>query len=217
MDHPEQVVIESLTDDKGKPLPVPEPMQMQAYKPESPVWLMRTDVKKVPAGCQKLGRLKGNFHVVLLEESEPLEVNDILTVHNLMKKVAGRTVQVRETVKEAEAYKLKLTVFRNGLSNQEWRQQREAQGISLLDEKGRPLIRGGYNAEENGDQVDYELTFLKADDANAVVVNRRVGVAVGVAVGPGAAGGAGGDAGGNVAGPGRRPSSWCSCRWSRRS
>ena len=138
---------------------------MQAFKPENPIWLMRTDVRQVPAELPEAGPAQGQLPVTLLEESEPIEVNNVLAVHNLMKRVAGRTVQVRETVKEGDGYKLKLTLFRNGLSIQDWRQQRESQGVSLYDEKGRPLTRGGLNAEDNGDQVDYDMTFMKADEA----------------------------------------------------
>jgi hypothetical protein len=163
IEHPEQTAIESACDDHGRPLPRIEPMRMQVFKPENPIWLMRTDIKHVPADCGKLTRLKGNFRIILLEQSDPLEVPNILAIHNALRKIGGGTVQIKELVKDGEGYKLRLTIFRNGLSTQEWRQQRESQGVSLLDEKSRPLTRGGFNADENGDQVDYELNFFKVD------------------------------------------------------
>jgi len=163
IEHPEKASIESALDDQGQALPRIDPMRMQVFKPENPIWLMRTDIKHVPAGCRKLSRVKGNFRIVLLEQSDPIEVPNILAIHNALRKVGGRTVQIKEAVKDGEGFKLRLTIFRNGLSTQEWRQQRESQCIALLDEKSHPLTRGGFNADENGDQVDYELNFFKTD------------------------------------------------------
>lgn len=163
IDHPEQTAIESADDERGNPLPKIEPMHMQVFKPENPIWLMRTDIKHVPADCRKIENLKGNFRIVLLEQSDPLEVPNIMSIHNALRKVGGRIVQIKEAVKEGDGYKVRLTIFRNGLSTQDWRQQRESQGIALLDDKGRGLTRGGFNADENGDQVDYELNFSKVD------------------------------------------------------
>ena len=124
---------------------------------------MRTDIRHVPTDCKTLKNVKGSFRIVLLEQAEPLEVLNILTVHNALRKVGEHTVQIKEAVKDGEGYKVRLTIFRNGLSTQEWRRQRESQGVQLLDEKSRPLARGGFNAEENGDQVDYEFNFFKVD------------------------------------------------------
>ncbi len=169
--HPEQAVIESACDDRGNRLPRIEPMRMQVFKPDNPIWLMRTDINHVPADCQKLRNVKGNFRIVLLEQSDPIEVPGILTVHNALRKIGQRTVQVKDVVKEGEGYKVRLTVFRNGLSSQDWRQQRESQGVQLLDDKGRPLTRGGFTGEENGDQVDYEFNFFKADPTGQVANN----------------------------------------------
>jgi hypothetical protein len=171
IEHPEQTTIESACDDRGKPLPRIDPMRMQVFKPENPIWLMRTDIKHVPADCKKLKNVKGSFRIVLLEQSEPFEVPNIMTVRNALRKVGERTVQIKEAVKEGEGYKVRLTIFRNGLSTQEWRQQRESQGVQLLDEKGRPLARGGFNADENGDQVDYEFNFFKIDPTGQAVNN----------------------------------------------
>jgi len=170
--HPEQTTaIDSACDDQGKPLPRIEPMRMEVFKPDNPIWLMRTDIKHVPANCTKLKNVKGNFRIVLLEQSEPIEFPSIMTVHNALRKIGERTVQIKEAVKEGEGYKVRLTIFRNGLSTQDWRQQRESQGVQLLDEKGRSLTHGGFNAEENGDQVDYEFNFFKVDPTGQAVNN----------------------------------------------
>ena len=102
---------------------------------------MRTDIRHVPTDCKTLKNVKGSFRIVLLEQAEPFEVLNILTVHNALRKVGERTVQIKEAVKDGEGYKVRLTIFRNGLSTQESRQQRESQGVQLLTKFPPPRPR----------------------------------------------------------------------------
>ena len=121
-----------------------------------------TNIKHVPADCRKIENLKGSFRIVLLQQTDPLEVPNILSIHNALR--SRRLDRADQgTGQGAGDLQAALTLFRNGLSTQDWREQRESQGFSLRDDKGRLLTRGAFNAEENGDQVDYELTFFKSD------------------------------------------------------
>ena len=143
LDHPDETVIHGVRDDKGRPLPDPEPMKMQAYRAESPVWVMHTVLSHFPADSTRLGQLKGSFRIVLLEQSPLVEIDNVLNVRNVVRRTAGQAIQLREVIRTEKAYTVRLTLTRNGLSPQDWRTaRRELQGIQLLDAKGRGFVRG---------------------------------------------------------------------------
>lgn len=158
LEHPEQTRLEQVFDERGKKIPSPEPMRMQAFKPESPIWSMRTVLKEVPLGAVAL-RIKGSFKITLLELSEPLEFNNLVTAQNVLRKTAGQTAQLHEVQCGPTEIVARVTLFRDGLSVQDWRQQREEQSIMMFDNTGHPLQRTEVNATEVGDQVDYRITY----------------------------------------------------------
>lgn len=158
--HPRDCQIDLAEDQNGHPLQRSKPMIMQAYKPESPVWIMRTNVPALAAETTKLKRMRGSFSVDLLEQSDPIEIDNVLNAANVMRKAGRQAVQLQEIRREGELYRVKLILSRNGLSQQDWRQQRESEGINLYDAKGRPLSRAGFDAQDQGEQVIYDLQFI---------------------------------------------------------
>jgi hypothetical protein len=167
LEHPGQTLVESVADDRGNPLPRPAAMVLQSIKEDSPIWQMRTTVRGVPPGCTRLTKLKGTFRVVLLEQSEPVEVADVLTARNVLRRVGGQSVVLQEVTRQKEeqpgqaqgGYQVKLMLSRNGLSQRPWRQAREVEGIRLFDANGRPMMRASYDVKESGEQVLYDLEY----------------------------------------------------------
>ena len=53
-------------------------MKMQAYRPESPIWVMHTVVSRFPADSNRLGQVKGSFRIQVLEQSPLIEIDDVL-------------------------------------------------------------------------------------------------------------------------------------------
>jgi hypothetical protein len=167
--HPDEAAIASVTDDKGNPLAVPAPMRLQVFK-DSPIWQMRTVVRGVPPGCARLTGLKGSFRIILLEQSEPVEMADVMNARNVSRRAGKQSLTLREVTKEndGQVYRVKLLLSRNGLSAQEWRQAREVEGVSLFDGRGRAMTRSGFDAQEEADQVLYDMQFVPGageDDA----------------------------------------------------
>ena len=142
---------------------------MQAYRPESPIWVMRTVIPRFPSDATRIGQLKGSFRISLLEQSPVIEIDDALKARNLLRRVGRQTLQVHEVTRPDQVYGVNLTLTRNGLSPQAWRHARELQGINLIDDKGHSLTRGRTDTADLGDQVTYALTFLPAADAPATV------------------------------------------------
>jgi hypothetical protein len=167
LDHPDETVIHAVRDDKGRPLPDPEPMKMQAYRPESPVWVMHTVLPHFPADATRLGQLKGSFRIALLEQSPVVEIDNVLNVRNVVRRTAGQAIQLREVIRTEKAYTVRLTLTRNCLSPQDWRPARELQGIQLLDAKGRGFVRGASEPVDIGDLVTYDLSFVSVNDPAA--------------------------------------------------
>jgi hypothetical protein len=167
LDHPDETVLKDLRDDKGRPLPAPEPMKMQAYRPDSPIWVMHTVLTRFPADATRLGELKGSFRIALLEQSPRIEIDDVRSVRNVVRRVGRQTVQLHEVIQTDKTCNVRLTLTRNGLSPQDWRQAREVQGIELLDAKGRGLVRGQMEPTDDGEQVTYSLNFISPGDPAA--------------------------------------------------
>jgi hypothetical protein len=162
LSHPDEVKIDQVVDGHGRPLGRPEPMRLQVFKPQSPVWMMRTVVPAVPLTSRTLGRVKGSFTITLLEQGEPVEVPDVQSARNVVLKAGRQMIQVHEVAREGnrtDTYRVTLTLSRNGLSERDWRQAREAEGICLFDAKGRGLTRSWFEAKEGGEQVAYNLFY----------------------------------------------------------
>jgi hypothetical protein len=166
VDHPQDARLEQVTDADDRPLPRPEAMHMQGYRAESPIWVMSTVLTKLPAGAggDKLKRVRGTFQITLLEQSEPLVIDNVLGAHGVVRRAGRQSVLVQEVVRNGDAYKVKLVLSRNGLSPRDWRQDREREGIQLQDAKGRPWTRTGVEAQDDGDQVVYDLNFVSGGD-----------------------------------------------------
>jgi hypothetical protein len=169
LDHPDETVLKDLRDERGRPLPAPEPMKMQAYRPESPIWVMHTVVSRFPADSNRLGQLNGSFRIQVLEQSPLIEIDDVLRARNVVRRAGRQIIQLHEVTRADKTYSVRLTLTRNGLSPQDWRQAREAQGIALIDDKGRSLVRGQMEPTDDGDQVTYLLTFVPPPDVTATV------------------------------------------------
>jgi hypothetical protein len=93
-----------------------------------------------------------------------------MNARNVSRRVGKQSLMLREVTKEndGKVYRMKLLLSRNGLSAQEWRQAREVEGISLFDGRGRAMTRSGFEAQEEADQVLYDMQFVAAvgeDDA----------------------------------------------------
>ena len=128
------------------------------------MWTMRTILPKVPVASPRLHRLGGTFQLKLIEQSDPVEIGNVLGVRNVLRRVGRQAIQLVEVTKVNEAFHVKVIVSRNGLSEQEWRGSRELNGIQLFDAKGRPLARGSFDTQEDGDQVTYDITFVGGGD-----------------------------------------------------
>ncbi len=161
IEHPDQVDIQLITDDRGRQLKAPEPMRMQGFKADSPIWLMRTVLPRVPADSVRLARLGGSFRITLLEMSDAAEFPNVLSARAVARRVGAHVVQLREVVAEDDAYVARIMVARNGLSPQTWRQAHEIDAVRLLDAKDQPLSRTSFQAEERGDQTYYDIRFSK--------------------------------------------------------
>jgi hypothetical protein len=98
-----------------------------------------------------------------------IEIDDVLRARNVVRRVGRQIIQLHEVTRADKTYSVRLTLTRNGLSPQDWRQAREAQGIALIDDKGRSLIRGQMEPTDDGDQVTYLLTFVPPPNVTATV------------------------------------------------
>ena len=95
-----------------------------------------------------------------------------MNVRNVSRRAGKQSLTLREVTKEndGQVYRVKLLLSRNGLSAQEWRQGREVEGVTLLDGRGRAMLRAGFDAQEDADQVLYDMQFvpnLGEEDARA--------------------------------------------------
>jgi hypothetical protein len=158
--HPDMTAVDTLLDGQSAPLPKPEPLRMQVYRSESPIWMMRTLLPRVPLDCKGVGRLRASFGVSLLELSDPVEFKDVLNARNVVRRSGSQSVQLQEVTRVGSTYRVKITISRSGLSAQEWRNTRELEAIQLVDEKGTALSRGTFETAEVGDQVTYEITYF---------------------------------------------------------
>jgi hypothetical protein len=87
----------------------------------------------------------------------------------VVRRVGRQVFQLHEVTRADKTYSARLTFTRDGLSPQDWRQAREVQGIAMLDDKGRSLVRGQMDTTDEGDQVTYVLTFVPPPDLTATV------------------------------------------------
>lgn len=168
LNHPDDARVEQVSDAAGGPLPRPEPMKLPIYKASSSTWSMSTVLTKLPAGADgdALKRLRGSFKITLLDQSDPIVVDDVLAARGVVRRAGRQSILVQEVIRNGDQYRVKLVVGRNGLTPQPWRQEREAEGVVLMDAKGRPWARGGNSAEiqDDGEQAAYDLSFVAGGD-----------------------------------------------------
>jgi hypothetical protein len=168
LNHPDDARIEQATDANGRPLPKPEPMKLPIYKASSSTWSMSTVLTKLPAGADgdTLKRLRGSFKITLLDQSDPIVVDNILAARGVVRRSGRQSILVQEVIRNGDQYRVRLVVGRNGLTPQSWRQEREAEGVVLMDAKGRPWARAGNSAEiqDDGEQAAYDLNYIAGGD-----------------------------------------------------
>lgn len=160
IEHPDTAEVQRVLDHAGRELPLPEPMRLQGYKAETPIWLMRCRLPAVPLDAGRIARVRGQFRITLLDQADPIEIGDVMAARNVERKAGGQLLHLQEVVREEGLYRVRLTIVRSGLSPQEWRAVREAEAIRLLDAAGRALVRNSYEPPaEEGDRVVHEVRF----------------------------------------------------------
>jgi hypothetical protein len=121
--------------------------------------MMRGTIKGVPAAAKRLKVLKGSFAVTAVEQSQPVEIEDLFRAANTTSRSGRQSLQVISAFLQDQTYQVKAILTRGGLSQQDWRGSMEADGIRLLDAQGRPLRKVQSSFQDGGGQVLMEFSF----------------------------------------------------------
>lgn len=107
-------------------------------------------------------RFKGKIKFLIQTKSETLDVPDILNVKNLQKTVAHRRMLIKECKKNGEQYEVQMTLYRDGLSQQDWQSiQNPGYTVRLLDKEGHALSANGWGGGGGGNEMTYNWNFTK--------------------------------------------------------
>lgn len=156
------VHVDECVDDKGNSLVSANRMYDGMSNGQQWMWNLTANLN-YPAP-EKVGkvitRFKGKIKFLIQTKSETLDVPDILKVNNLQKTVAHRRMLIKECKKNGEQYEVQITLYRDGLSQQDWQSiQNPGYTVKLQDKDGRSLSANGWGGGGGGNEMTYNWNF----------------------------------------------------------
>ena len=110
---------------------------------------------------QRIKIFKGSIKFLVQLQSETVEIEDVLTAKSVEKRLAGRRLLFKQAKKQNEnQYEVQVTVFRDGLGQQEWNaMQGNTNGIKLVDKEGKAFSSQGWGSSSDGSKMEYTWNF----------------------------------------------------------
>jgi hypothetical protein len=110
----------------------------------------------------RLKSLKGSMRFVVQTKSETLDVPEITMVKNTTKTMAGRRILIKELKTNGGNYELSVTVYRDGLGQNEWNtMDYPYNSVRLVDKEGRSLNINGSSSGIGPNERNLQWTFSR--------------------------------------------------------
>ena len=158
-----RMAIDSIVDEQGHSL-LSDDADDPAFNTianNTRAWESEIDLSLPPHVGHKIARLKGTIHLQVPERIQSLEVQDILAVNESVRTISGRRVLIHQAAKVQGGYEVRVTLFRDQLSEEDWRRwQTPSELVRLVDAKGLPILFNGVTDNEGDEkQLHLKLQF----------------------------------------------------------
>ena len=157
------VAIAECVDDKGNSLAATDRVYDGMSSGQQWMWNLSARLK-YPAQNPgtKIAKFRGSVKFMVQTKSETLDVADVLTVKNKTVNVAGRRILIKEVKKNGEQYDVQMTIYRDGMSQQDWNVlQYPGYSVRLLDKEGKSLNSQGWGGGGGGTEMNYNWNFSR--------------------------------------------------------
>ncbi len=123
-----------------------------------------------PEKSHKLATLKGSIKVTAAGAVEKLELDDLGNANGTVKELAGRKITFEDIKVEDKSFSVKMTIVREGMSNEEWGSlfQNIIRSVKVETSSGRKLDLGGGGGGSDK-QVTYTLSTTWSEDDDKAV------------------------------------------------
>jgi hypothetical protein len=154
------VQVDEAVDDKGNSLLNPNRMYDGFSNGQQWMWNLTASLNYPENAGKFIKRFKGSVKFMIQTKSETLDIPDVLNAKNVQKTVAHRRILLKEVKKNGEQYDVQITLYRDGMSQQDWNSmQNPGYTVRLLDKEGRSLSAGSWGGGGGGDEMTYTWNF----------------------------------------------------------
>jgi len=151
-------------DDKGHSLISPNPQMGGIFSSGPQQWMrsLNANLRVVPGMGTKIARLKGELDFQVQTKSEIIIVDNILSAHNVSRKVAGSVITIQQLQTQGAQYQLHVSISGPlGVPNSQFFQNAMNSEFQILDDNNQQYqqMGGGQNIDGNG-QVGLVLYYM---------------------------------------------------------
>jgi hypothetical protein len=126
------------------------------------MWNLQARLNYPENAGKTIKRVKGNVKFLIQTKSETLDIPDVLTAKNVTKTVANVRIMLKGVKKNGEQYDVSMTIYRDGLNQQDWNaMQYPGYAVQLLDKEGKPLSAHGWGGGGGATELNYNWNFSR--------------------------------------------------------
>jgi hypothetical protein len=156
------VKVDEAVDDKGNSLVSTDRMYDGYSGGNQWAWNMTARLAWPENPGTRLTRFKGSMRFLVQTKSETLDVPEITKAKNLTKTIAGRRILIKELKTTGAGYELSVTMYRDGLGQNEWNtMDYPYYSMRLTDKEGRQLNANSSSSGMGPMERTYQWTFSR--------------------------------------------------------
>jgi hypothetical protein len=166
------VNVDQAVDDKGNSLVATDNVMNGMSNGQQWMWNLNARLNYPENAGKTIKVVKGSVKFVVQTKSETLDIPDVLTAKNVTKTVANCRVMLKEVKKNGEQYDVQMTIYRDGMNQQEWNGlQYPGYAVKLVDKDGKSLSAQGWGGGGGPNELNYNWNFTRnswgGDDGKA--------------------------------------------------
>ena len=155
------VQVDEAVDEKGNSLIINDGNRQGGWSSgQQWMWGLSARLNYPENAGTKIARFKGNVKFIIQTKSATLELENVLAVKNVEKRVGGRRILFKEIKKNGQQIDVVTTIYRDGMSDLDWQNIHSlGQMIRLMDKDGRLLSNSGWGGGGGGAEMNYTYNF----------------------------------------------------------